>query len=193
MTRSPRQIPTEADRQPRRQISLFHIFRDSAESGKFRRPGQVPAGGDRDVTAISRQAREGTTELALRHHLTLDIANLMNTVRLDAVVSLDDAPFVQRSVVNFGFQDMSSLSRSHQTSSRIAASIRESLIRHEPRLIASTIEVRVRDGGEGSDQRLSFDVSAEMMASPADIPLDFVAEVDLGAGKILMSRLRVQK
>jgi type VI secretion system protein ImpF len=39
---------------------------------------------------------------------------------------------------------------------------------------------------------MAITVSAEMIGDPVDVPLDFDAEVDLGAGKLHMSKLRVQ-
>lgn len=182
--------PTDRDRAPTRSMSLMHVFRSAVEQGDARKTDRSYREGDRDIALRARHARDGTGEAALRANLAYDIANLMNTIRLDASADLADAPFVARSVINFGFADMSRASRSHEASLRIADSIRQSLITHEPRLVPGSIEVRIRDRNESSDQRLSFDISAEMRASPADIPLDFVAEVDLGAGKLRMTRLK---
>lgn len=182
--------PTDSDRAPSRSMTLMHVFRDAARNGDARQGDRSYREGDRDIALRARHAREGAGEAALRANLAQDIGNLMNTIRLDASADLADAPYVARSVINFGFADMSRVSRSHEASLRIADSIRQSLITHEPRLIPASIEVRIRDREESSDQRLSFDISAEMRANPADIPLDFVAEVDLGAGKLRMTRLQ---
>ena len=40
------------------------------------------------------------------------------------------------------------------------------------------------------DQRLTFEIVAEMIADPTDIPLQFYAEVDPAAGKIAMKRMQ---
>lgn len=171
---------------------LMQVFRAAARN----RDGQRPARGagettDSDLTRRSQQHREGTSETTLRADLSQDVANLMNTVRLEAIVDLSDAPYVQKSVVNYGFKDLGSVTRTQRTEGEIAAAIREALITHEPRLIPASIEVRLPQDRDDSDHRLSFDISAEMIANPADIPLDFVAEVDLGAGKIQLQRLKV--
>ncbi|MFT6452473.1 MAG: type VI secretion system protein ImpF [Halocynthiibacter sp.] len=175
-----------------RQVSIMHVFRSAAESGDARDGKTNYQGGDRELTARSKERREGTDEGTLKSHLSADLGNLMNTIRLDAAVSLSDAPFVERSIVNFGFRDMSSVSASAMTNQNIIQSIRESLINYEPRLIAETIEITINKSDAINTQRLTFDISAEMVASPVDVPLDFVAEVDLGAGKIQMTRLKVQ-
>ena len=43
-----------------------------------------------------------------------------------------------------------------------------------------------------SDQRIAFDITAEMAARPVDVPLEFVAEIDTGAGKVALSSLVVR-
>lgn len=176
-------------------MSIMQVFRAAASAGDARdaAPGQSRQDDDRVVSTRRRQSREGTDETSMRSDLALDLASLMNTVRLDAIVDLSDVPYVQRSINNYGFQDMSSLTRNDVTDTRIAQSIRDSLIRHEPRLNPASIEVRVADRGTSADQRIFFDITAEMIASPADIPMDFVAEVDLGAGKLRMTGRRVPR
>ncbi len=170
----------------------MHVFRASAESGDARKDGKDYQDGDRSINVRAKQRREGVDESELRRHLNADLNNLMNTIRLDATVELEDHPRVEKSVLNFGFADMSSLTQSHLTDQKIATSIRESLINHEPRLIPDSIEVVIRKDDRALTQQVAFDISAEMVADPVDIPLDFVAEVDLGAGKMVMKRLRVQ-
>lgn len=188
MTRSPRTKPD-------RQMSIMQIFRASARAGDARdaAPSERRMDDDRMISVRRRQSREGTDPASLQADLAADLASLMNTVRLDALIDLSDTPRVERSVVNFGFRDMSSLTQNQETNSRIAASIRESLIRHEPRLIAETLDVRVSERNEITEQRIFFDITAEMRASPADLPMDFVAEVDLGAGKLRMTGRRVER
>lgn len=188
--------PTDAyarSRADRRQVSLMHVFRSAAEAGDARKTGRAKSDDDPEAQDLhSQQRREGVDANALRHHLSIDLNNLMNTIRLDAIVPLSEHPYVEKSVVNYGFKDMSSLTRSHQTDLKIAESIKKSLITHEPRLIPDTIEVTLASGGKDTSQRMSFEITAEMISDPVDIPLDFVAEVDLGAGKMTMQRLRVQ-
>lgn len=170
----------------------MHVFRAARATGDARKEEHHYQDGARALTARSQERRIGTDDATLRRHLTADLASLMNTINLDAVVPLEDAPYVSKSVINFGFGDMSHMSDSIHAGNQIAALIRDTLIAHEPRLIADTIEITLNRAEQDATQRLSFDVSAEMVATPVDIPLDFVAEVDMGAGKIQMTRLRLQ-
>jgi type VI secretion system protein ImpF len=176
----------------RKQVSLMHVFRSAVERGDSRDGRTTYRDGDREVTQRSKERREGTDEETLRRHLSNDMASLMNTIALDAIVDLDDAPYVRNSIINFGFSDLSTMSQSQFAATDVAKFIRETLIRHEPRLIAGTIDINVNIEAQSVSQRLTFDISAEMVATPVDVPLSFMAEVDMGAGKMQMTRLKVQ-
>jgi type VI secretion system protein ImpF len=39
------------------------------------------------------------------------------------------------------------------------------------------------------NQRIRLVVSAEMACKPLDVPIEFVAEIDVGSGKVQLSRL----
>lgn len=171
-------------------MSLLHIFRDSVARRDGRDGNHRYIEGERDLTVASQKRREGASEESLRRNLAQDIASLMNTIRLDVCVPLDDYPRISASVINHGFQDMDSLWRNNRTPGSLAVAIREALIRAEPRLRADTIEVRLDEAEPTADQRLSFEIIAEMISDPNDIPLQFVAEIDPAAGKIAMRRMQ---
>lgn len=171
-------------------MSLLHIFRDSASRRDARDREQQYTDGERDLTVVSQKRREGASEESLRRNLARDIASLMNTIRLDVVVELDDYPRIAQSIINHGFQDMDSLWRQNRTPGALAMAIRDALIRSEPRLRPDSIEVRLEDKEPTVDQRLSFEIIAEMICNPNDIPLQFVAEIDPAAGKIAMRRMQ---
>ena len=177
----------------RHQLSLMHVFRAAHASRDAAKDETIiAADGSRALTERSKERRSGTDEVTLRNHLTQDMASLMNTISLEAAVPLDDHPYIQKSVINFGFGDLSRLASSMEGPAKVAEMIRRTLIAHEPRLIADTLEVTVSADSDLANHRLFFEISAEMTASPVDVPLSFVAEVDQGAGKMQMTRLRVQ-
>ena len=183
----------DAKRAHRRQVSIMHVFRDAAEQGNARLEDRSQSDGETQIALITRHRRDGIGEEDLRRHLALDLESLLNTIRLDAMVSLADHPRVSRSVLNFGINDMSSVNRSRRSETAIAAAIRQSLLDHEPRLVKDSIDINIVSAEASPNQRLSFEVHAEIAADPADLPLDFITEVDLGAGKVQMKRLRVQR
>ncbi len=193
MSSSPNPPNGEARRdENRRQMSLTHVFRAAAEERSARVAASRPDSDGRQIGVLTQHRREGISPEELRRHLGVDLNCLMNTVRLDAAMPLDDAPFVQKSVVNFGFRDLSSISRSRHNELLIADAIRQTLLDHEPRLLPESIEVTVGAPDDSMVQRLIFDIQAEIRGYPADIPLGFTAEIDLGAGKMKMKGLWVQ-
>ena len=48
---------------------------------------------------------------------------------------------------------------------------------------------RDRSDDDEVNQRVRFRVRAEMLSRPLDIPIEFVAEIVIGAGKIILPRL----
>ena len=179
----------ETGRKGLRAMSLMHIFRDSAARHDARQNERRYSEGERDLTVISQKHRDGASEDALRRNLVRDIASLMNTIRLDVCADLADAPRVRNSVVNHGLPDMDTLWRAHRTPGDLARAIREALIRNEPRLRPETLEIRLDDRVTPThDQRLTFEILAEMISDPSDIAVQFFAEVDPAAGKIAMKR-----
>jgi len=176
----------------RAKVSIMHVFRAAHIDRDAKIDREKSKDGEAVVTQRSKQRRHGVSEDTLRAHIQYDLQALLNTIRLDAVIPLEDAPHIARSVLNYGFRDLSNVTSDELSSPRIVDSIRQSLIDHEPRLIRDTIEVKMGAGEGDSKQRLSITVSAELMGDPVDIPIDFSADVDLGAGKMKMSQLRLQ-
>ncbi len=145
-----------------------------------------------EVSGRAQQRRDGVNEAQLRRHLEADLAALLNTIQLGSSVDLNEAPHVKKSIVNYGFRDLSGISVAEIRTPAMIGAIKQSLLDHEPRLVPASLDVQVRQAEGDSRQRLSITVTAELMGDPVDIPLDFDAEVDVGAGKLKMSKLRVQ-
>jgi len=180
----------------RSRIALFDVFRLSFEAEDAKRKSGSTEDDRRHVTTSeisgrSTARRIGVDEAELRNHVRSHLANLMNSIRLDAAVPLDDTPNVAASVVNYGFTDLSDLSREEFTSAEISKSIKQSLMDHEPRLVPSSIEVRVDVSRDEVTQRVGVHVTADLIADPADIPVEFRAEIDGGSGKAILNSNRI--
>lgn len=177
----------------RSKISVMHVFRSAFIEHDARKAAQKSEDGSAQISSRSKQRRHGVSEDTLRAHIQADLVSLMNTIRLDSTVSLEDAPYVARSIANYGFQDLSNCTVEDLQTKSLISSIRQSLLDHEPRMIPETVEVKLVADKEDAQQRLSIAVSAELMGDPVDIPIDFAADVDLGAGKMAMSSLKVHQ
>lgn len=181
------------NRGDRSKVSIMHIFRSAFEEEDARKARRVTETGEGEITKRSMQRREGMSVDALKRHLESDLTDLMNTVNLGAAVDLEDAPHVARSVLNYGFRDLSDVTARDLNDHDVVKSLRQSLLDHEPRIIPETLEVTVSDRGtENTRNRLMIHITADLMGDPVDVPVEFDAEVDLGVGKLKMSNLRVQ-
>lgn len=196
--------PTSADtghRHKRRvydrsRISLFDVFRESylERDANTAMVMETSTDGSNTVARISGRSnarRLGVTEEVLRRHVHQHLQTLMNSIRLDATVDLDETPHVARSVLNYGFQDLSNLTRKELTSRTITDSIKQSLADHEPRLVKNSIGVKILTLEGDEYQRVAIHVAAELIADPADISIDFIADVDIGAGKVILNAQRI--
>ena len=176
----------------RAKVSIMQVFRESHFEHDARKVNVATASGEVQVSKRSQQRRDGVSETQLRAHLEADLNALLNTIQLGSTIDLDDVPHMRKSILNYGFRDLSGISVAEINTPRMIETIRQSLIDFEPRLLRESIDVRVMHAEGNSKQRLSISVAAELMGDPVDIPLDFDAEVDMGAGKLKMSKLRVQ-
>ena len=174
------------------QVSLLNVFRQAHAERDARHGTGTDGESERPVSARAMERRHGADQAVLKQHLETDLAHLMNTIHLEAVQPLAEHPRVRRSVVNFGLPDMTSITAGDVQSQRLQRRLRDCLIDHEPRLIPETVEVRLRNLQQDARQRVAFDFSAEMSARPVDIPLTFVAEIDVGAGRADMSKLETK-
>ena len=175
------------------QVSLMNAFRQAALERDSKSLGVAEQeDGDRKLSLRSIARREGADQDTLRNHLASDLSNLLATIHLEATLDLSGFDHVRRSILNYGIQDMSRLTAENAKTNQVVASLREQLLMHEPRLIPETLSIKLRKSEADSQQRIAFDVSAEMTARPVDVPLEFVAEIDTGAGKIAVSNLAVR-
>lgn len=170
------------------------VFREAFKEQDGRAQPETVEEGGQAVARLSGRSnarRLGVDEDSLREHVRNHLATLMNSIRLDAAIDLSDAPNVAKSVLNYGFQDLSNLTRNELTAPMISQSIKQSLMDHEPRLVPNSIEVRVIAERDEQHQRVAVHVTADLIADPADIPVEFEADVDTGAGKVVLQADRI--
>lgn len=175
------------------QISLMNVFRQAArERDASKDDITVTADGGRMLSTRSVERREGASQATLRDHLARDLSGLLSTINLESALDLDGLDHVRASVLNYGMQDLTRLTTEDIRTLRLSRDLRDSLLAHEPRLIADSLVVKLRKGGGDRNQRVCFDIQAEMSARPVDVPLEFEAEIDTGAGKVALTNLVVR-
>lgn len=177
------------DRQnDRLKIPLMFAFRDAFEKRDATLAEEVRIDGER-VIADRGALRRGASEALLKRDLAIDLSSLAETIDLGSAVELGQLPYVAKSVLNYGLPELSRVAADSEAVDTVGTDLREALLRHEPRLSKSTLSVHRVEGGDDANQRIRFKVHADLICRPLDIPVEFVAEVDVALGKVLLPRL----
>ena len=145
--------------------------------------------GERVIAARRVTMRSPISESGLRREVTSDLLDLLNTTNLDAAIDLSDAPEVRRSILNFGFPDLTWRTIDENRLTEIAEEIQVALSYFEPRLDKGSIKAWRDTNVAAEDLKLRFLVKADLRTQPVSVPVEFVAEVELDSGKIKIDRL----
>ena len=168
----------------------MQAFRDAARARDSRKiVDERNATGERVIAGRRNMARRATNEQVLRRELSEDLATLLNTVNFGSTIDISDLPYVASSILNFGFADVSALTIDEMAVADVSAELREILQTYEPRLVPESIEVERDAGLDTNGMRARFTIRAEMRANPVDVPVEFVAELEIETAKMQISRL----
>ena len=170
------------------QIPLMYAFRDAFEKGDATKQEDIRVDGERVLSARGSMRRQAADETLLKGDLAIDLAALLDTIDLASVVDLEGLDHVKKSVLNYGLYDITHLTTGSGGIDLLRAQLKEALLQHEPRLTADTLGVDRVEVKDDVDQRVQFAVCADMVCRPLDVPIEFVAEFDAGAGKIVVPR-----
>jgi len=180
----------DANRKNRLSPPLMHAFRAAhlAHDAKLR--VAQTANGRETVEARSRiQQRPAISEATMRAEVVRDLENLMNSIALESTQPLRDFPAVAKSILNYGFPDITHRSIDELEAVDLGLEIEQVLKTYEPRLARSTIHV-VRDTSiDPADLKIRYLVRGELRSQPLNIPVEFVADVEVTTGKIQLRRL----
>jgi type VI secretion system protein ImpF len=169
---------------------LMYVFRDAHRKGDAKTSGRSGTGASAAPKPRARTVqRSAITEKALREDLVLDLEALMNCVSLDSTLNLTEFPTVSKSILNFGFPDIAHRSIDELAASDIDGEIEAVLRRYEPRLVPNTIRV-IRDKNiDPAALKIRYLVHGDLMCEPLNVPIDFVADVEVNTGKFRINRL----
>jgi len=127
----------------------------------------------------------------LRESVLRDLAWLFNATQLEAVNPLAKAPFVRKSVLNFGLPALSGSTASSLDVTDLTRAVRDAILTYEPRILPATLEVRaLLDAGTLDHHNvIGVEVHGQLWAQP--IPLEFLirTDFDLETGKVHITDL----
>lgn len=124
----------------------------------------------------------------LREAVLRDLTWLLNTANLTPVQDLDHYPLVGRSVLNYGIPDLTGHTASSVDLVAFERALRQAIWDFEPRLLRHTVKVTAlpREEVQGPNA-IAFEISGELWAQPAPLPLVLRTELDLENSEVTIS------
>jgi type VI secretion system protein ImpF len=169
----------------------MYAFRDAFEARDATKRVDDRVAGERVLSRRSALARRGVDETLLKRNLVADLLSLINTIDLGSATDLSDLSYVSQSILNYGLPDLARLTSEQVEVDEIANNLRAALLQHEPRLVSESLHIEREQAFDDVNQRIRFNVSADMFCQPVDVPIEFVAEIEIASGKVVLSRLPV--
>jgi type VI secretion system protein ImpF len=173
---------------------LMWAFRSAAEARDARNPVEARETRDGQIAVASRKgsAAASITESMLRQEVWRDIETLLNAIALESTEPpVGRAPQARSSILNFGLPDMA-----HRSIDELLANdrgmerqIETALRTFEPRLVPQSIRVRRDSTVDPTALKVRFVVNADLVCRPVDIPIEFMADVELVSCRFAISRL----
>ena len=127
----------------------------------------------------------------LREIIKRDLAWLLNTNSLGAMLDEKSYPHVAKSVLNYGVREVAGEYSTSQRVEMIRKSILHAITVHEPRIIrgSTAVELRTEDGKGKGETLIAFDIHADMWAQPMPMELYLRSEVDVTTGELELERV----
>jgi type VI secretion system protein ImpF len=128
----------------------------------------------------------------LRRSVLRDLTWLFNATRLETSTDLAAAPYVRKSVVNFGLPTLSGRTASSLDVTDLVRAIRETILNFEPRILPATLEIEtlMEPGDLDHHNVIGIEIRGDLWAQP--IPLEFLVrtDFDLETGKVRVTDLK---
>ncbi|MEM6824710.1 MAG: type VI secretion system baseplate subunit TssE [Pseudomonadota bacterium] len=120
----------------------------------------------------------------LREIIRRDLAWLLNSNNLGAMIDEESFPNVANSTLNYGVREVSGEFSTKRRAELIRASMRQAIERFEPRIRDGALEIMLRQEEQKSETIVSFDIVADMWAQPIPLELYLRSEVDITTGAL---------
>jgi type VI secretion system protein ImpF len=170
---------------------LMYAFRTAHEKRDAKQKLDLrDQSGDRIIAARRVSARAPISEPGLRQEVLRDLGDLFNTTNLAAAEDLSGADAVRGSILNYGFPDLSWRSLEENRLSELSREIETALFHFEPRLERGSIRVRRDVSAREDELKIRYLIKADLLIRPVNVPVEFVAEVELDSGKIKIDAAR---
>ena len=139
-----------------------------------------------DSTVESRDRRVLSLR-TLREGVLRDLAWLLNTTNLLSVTTTPMLPHLANSVLNYGVPGLAGNAVANLDVSALERGIRQAIWDFEPRLVRDTVTVKAVSTSDASQNKLDFDIEADLWAQPYPERLHLKTELDLERGAVVIS------
>ncbi|MGC3987164.1 MAG: type VI secretion system baseplate subunit TssE [Pseudorhodoferax sp.] len=121
----------------------------------------------------------------LRQAVLRDLSALFNTVQ-PLGAAADAYPLVSASVLNFGLPALSGQLASRLDVSVLERTIRQAILRFEPRILADSLQVRAVEPSSVLDTHnvIEFEISGHLWSQPVPLEILLRTQMDLEAGQV---------
>jgi type VI secretion system protein ImpF len=169
---------------------LMHAFRTAFEARDAKKKHDLrDESGERVISSRRTTARLAITEPMLRREVAQDLEALVNTIALESSLDLEPFDHARKSILNFGLPDIAHRSIDEISVNDVGHEIAAALVNFEPRLLRDTIRVKRDEAVDADELKLRFVVRADLSCQPLNVPIEFVADVEVDTGKIVINRL----
>jgi type VI secretion system protein ImpF len=133
----------------------------------------------------SRQERV-ISRTQLRASVLRDLSWLFNTTNLASDADLAAFPLVAQSTLNYGLAPLSGKLVSSLDISRLERTLKDALLRFEPRILPQTLSVRGVAANEAETHHnvISFEIKGDLWGHPYPLEMLLKTDVDLESGEI---------
>jgi type VI secretion system protein ImpF len=145
--------------------------------------------GERVIAGRRASGRAPISEAVLRKEVARDLESLMNTVAFESTEDISGFGNVRRSILNYGLPDIAHMTIDESRVDSLCAGIRAVLMTYEPRLDPRTIRATRDPSARVDELKLRFLVFADLRCEPLNVPVEFVADIDVESGGIHINRL----
>jgi type VI secretion system protein ImpF len=137
-----------------------------------------------DVTTEPRERRV-ISKAQLRQAVLRDLAWLFNATQYERGRDLASAPYVRRSVINFGLPSLSGHVVSSLEITDIERAVRQAILDFEPRILGESLEVKALVELSELDQHnvIGVEIHGRLWAQPVPLELLIRTEIDLETGQ----------
>lgn len=145
--------------------------------------------GNRIIASRMATGRSAITERMLRREVSRDLEGLLNTIALESTLDLYGCDYVRKSVINFGLPDITHRHIDDHSVNEIADELQTVLTHFEPRLVPGSISVSRDTTVDTAELKIRFHVHADLSCDPVNVPVEFIADIEVDTGKFRINRL----